>query len=557
MTGGSSPRDLGPGIDVQRVPGRYPTGPGWVRRLLRKLQPVELRRRIYERALVNAATESGARCFYPTSPRAIGAARRAAETVGGAVVRRPEWGDAGTRDLVRLAPGDLEWSSSPAGRGATFFTPDDRRAGTTPARGRHAGKKVLVVYARTEMSPGRYLEEALRRAGVSTLVETRNLDWADVDPDTDSVVFVESPYPALEIRGTNPGIPVLMWVHHGEHHLAANLRLVERYGVDAVLLAHSWHLAHRFPVPVHRFPFGYASWLMDASVPFGERQYDVAMVGSQLDAAGGVYERRQALVADVRGARPPDRVAFESEVDAQRMAAVYAQARIVLNEGGSRHYPITMRVFEAVGAGALLLTDDLPGTDQIFTPGLHYRVLESDVPAQIRDLVDDGEGSGATAEAAHRHAIGRHSYDHRVDELLEIVAMTPHHVRACAVPERSAMASLIDEDVDVHRVAAFGLPHLVGELPTREVWDGERILERLDPNTMEAVAVGVAGRRHLMRALRAARKFAYVEGNGDAVDAFLAQDAPHAGVTSVGPVRRIDFLAASYRILPSQSHQLP
>jgi len=294
---------------------------------------------------------------------------------------------------------------------------------------------------------------------------------------------------------------------------------------------------------------------MDASAAFANRQYDVAMVGAQLDATGGVYERRQEIVESIRSAIPSERVAFRSGLNRREMAAVYSQARIVVNEGGTRHYPITMRVFEAIGSGSLLLTDDLPGTSQLFTPGEHYRVLSDDVVNQVTGLLDDVVGSSTTAKAAHAHALGRHTYGHRVDELFAIAAETAHVSRPRKSVARGAMASLIDKDVDVQRLAAFGLPELVDELPTREVWDGERILERLKPDSMEAVAVGESAGRHLRQALRAARKFAYVAGNHDAIDDFIAREAPSAQVIRSGDLSRIDFLAPAYRVFPVTSQQ--
>ena len=150
-----------------------------------------------------------------------------------------------------------------------------------------------------------------------------------------------------------------------------------------MLLAHSWHLAHRFPVPVHRFTFGVAPELVDAGVPWAERKYAVSMVGGQLRRQGGAYERRQRLVEELEQAFGEDNTAFVSDVSAQEMAGLYAQAKTIINEGGTRHYPITMRVLESIGSGAILVTDDLPGTDLI-VDRKHYFVLDDDVVSLSR-----------------------------------------------------------------------------------------------------------------------------------------------------------------------------
>src|SRR5690606_25211691 len=108
--------------------------------------------------------------------------------------------------------------------------------------GRHRGRRLGLVRRATAVTPGRYLEAALRRAGVDVVVADR-IDWALL-AGVEAVVVVESLLPPFPIVGDNPGTPVLFWAHHGEHHTAMHRRLVRRYRADAVLLAHSWHLAH-------------------------------------------------------------------------------------------------------------------------------------------------------------------------------------------------------------------------------------------------------------------------------------------------------------------------
>src|SRR5690606_601628 len=107
-------------------------------------------------------------------------------------------------------------------------------------------------------------------------------------------------------------------------------------------------------------------------------------------------------------------------VKAKEMAALYEEARIIPNEGGTRHFPITMRVFEAIAARAVLITDDLPGTDLLFAPGKHYLVLEDDIVSQVRSVLSARDNAQKIADAAWEHAHGRHTSDHRVDELFEI-----------------------------------------------------------------------------------------------------------------------------------------
>ena len=408
-----------------------------------------------------------------------------------------------------------------------------------------------MCYRKTDTNPGKYLEAALVRAGMEVDVYTEGIDWTSIPADTGAVVFVEGPYPALDIKGTNPGIPVLFWVHHGEHHIPTNLRLAERYGAHAILMAHSWHLAHRFPVPVHRFTFGVATELVDASVPWAERKFATSMVGGQLRRKGGTYARRQQLVDSLEKAFGKKETAFVSDVTAQEMAEVYSNAKTVINEGGTRHYPITMRVLESIGSGAVLITDDLAGTEMV-VPREHYLVLEDDVVAQVEKVLADPAAMEKLTKAALEHALGHHTYDHCVDDLVAVIESIDPTTAVSPAVQLSPIAELIERDVEVQRLAQFGLPDLAAELLSREVWDGDLRIERLKAGSVEAIAIGTGGTRHLNRALQAARRYIYAAGDIDAIASYVRRELPDASCVGHGDLLRVDLNAESYRIMPHE-----
>jgi hypothetical protein len=407
---------------------------------------------------------------------------------------------------------------------------------------------VVLCFRKSEVNPGKYLEEGLRRSGAEVRLETEGIDLSEVDPNTAFVIFVEGPYPALDVRGET-SVPVLFWFHHGVHHLQANIRLADRYQADAVLMAHSWHLAPWLPAPVHRFPFGMASELLDPKRRLVDRRYDVAMVGAKL-RLGGPYGRRQQLVAELETARPAETLGFLEQVPAEEMATLYGDSRIVINEGGTRHYPITMRVLEAVGSGAVLLSDRLPGMEMLLDEGSQYALLSEDVATDVANLLKDMESLQDMADSALARASGLHTYDHRVDELFESASSTAKRAINYSVPE-SAMAAAIDSDVEVQRVAHLGAPELTAQLPSREVWDAATLSpSRLGPAKMETVAIREDDLTGLEDLLRSARRYIYVEGDGRGLRDFLDNDAPQAVVEERGGVTRVDLIAPSYRIMP-------
>jgi hypothetical protein len=446
----------------------------------------------------------------------------------------------------------MEFSVSPAGPGLPFHTPVHIPSTTDPVAGRYRGRRVHVAYRRTETTPGRYIEAALGEAGFTVDHSNDRFDWNEVDRSCDFVLFVESPHPAIVVTGTNPGIPVLFWAHHGDHSTDTHVRLARRYGAHGVLLAHSWHVAHRFGVPVHRFPFGIPDTLLDPSIAWEDRPYDVGFVGAQIRRSGGTYERRQQLVAAIEREIPEDRRCIESGVDAERMAHIYARARTVFNEGGLRHYPITMRVFEAIGSQALLLTDDLPGTDLLFRPGAHYEILDDDVVAQIARLVDD-PGAPLRAAAAFGHARSRHRYQHRVDELVAIAASSDAHTPPLGSGRRlSTLGALVDADAQTHRIALFGLPGLSAELPWRAVWTDPDLGDRATPTAFDAVVIGHDWDGDIETAVERARLFVYAEGPS-AMRVSDVVDAIRPGALRSSNDRgdlRWDLLTDGYRVFP-------
>lgn len=497
-----------------------------------------------ERRVASAAAATHADLYWPLHEDMLPAAVMSARQTGGTVYRTPRMPSAGDLDLIRLAPAHPDLAPPVHGFG-TGFTPTSSPDPYRPQPGRHRGGGAVLCYRKTKTNPGRYLEAALFRSGLEVRVETDHIDLSTVDPACRFVIFVESPYPAIDVTGATD-VPVLFWAHHGEHHLHANLRLTDRYQADAVLLAHSWHLAHLFPTPVHRFPFAVPPELVDPSRSLTDRRFDVAMVGSNLRGNAWQYERRREIVKSLESSLPPDRLALIEGVPPEEMAGLYANSRVVIDEGGIRHYPITMRVFEAIGSGSALLTDPAPGLEMIFDSELHYTTLSNDVVVDVESMLDDLETTQTTSMRAQQFAIERHTYDHRVDCLMNIATETPKRDRPTSAAT-GELALLIDEDVEVQRLIHDGVAGLAGELPDREVWDLSERSDRLSPRSMDAVVItrDESVREDL---LATARRYVYTAGNVSGINEYLGMHHPDALVEFRGRFSRIDLMANSYRL---------
>jgi hypothetical protein len=447
------------------------------------------RLRAIEHPLVDGDAGLPPEVIWAETSRLIEVADRAAAPIGSWVARRPDW-SAAARDHLLATPADPALSV-PVGRSTPERSPWDLHTGPTP-EGRHHQRVVVLAFRSTPSGPGHYLAKALTRAGV----EVRMTDRIDLSQhtDADAVLLVESPTPPIEITGHSE-VPIVFWVHHGEHHLDGNLRLAARYGADLVLMAHSWHLALRFTARVERFPFGVAPELVPPDPPaYVQRPYDLAFVGS---VAGSAYERRRSLISQARESL--DRVEVAEGISPLDMAVLYGRSRSVLNEGGTRHRPITMRVFETIGAGALLVTEPAPGLELLFD-GLYATVNEQGLAGEdLRSLLAGPEAAGMAA-AAHDHALTAHTYDHRVDLLFRLV----DEVGTAATPRAAATGS--DPVTAFLAANPYGQRILdaTGEVdaPGREVWRMSDLGDAPAPGSFDTVVLGPGDLPELAQAAR-------------------------------------------------------
>lgn len=505
------------------VARNQPEGTSLPARLIRRFQTDKRRNRLRHQALVAAAEEANGDIIHPTSSPAVALAVQVAATTDALVARAPQWPSGGDFDLIENAPYEAHPSFG----------------GTSVEPGRHTGTRVALAYRKTDSNPGKYLEAALERAGVKVDLHTNSIDFDTLPADTDGVVFVEGPYPAIGVQGDTPDVPVAFWVHHGEHHLAANLRLAERYRADLILLAHSWHLAHYFRQPVQRFPFGMATDLFEGSTPIADRTYDVAMVGAYI-RGGGPYAFRGHLTTSLESALSS--TAFEEGVTADRMASLYEQARIIPNEGGTRHFPITMRVLEAVGAGALLVSQPIPGLDQILTPGVHYIEMEDDFVRQFHEILDNHPAMQRIVDAARQQVTAHHLYDHRVNELVERLSITSKIEPLRPVENEDELALLIEADVEVQRILVAPGTELIS--PGREVWSDVR-----SPSPQSFEAVVFRGELPPLEVLSAARRYIYAAPHDvDKVRSYVSEHQPQSDIEVHNGCVRVDLKAASYRV---------
>jgi len=121
------------------------------------------------------------------------------------------------------------------------------------------------------------------------------------------------------------------------------------------------------------------------------------------------------------------------------MALIFSRSRIVLN--GSIGDDLNLRVFETLGTGSLLVTNRLSpasGLEELFQDRRHLVLYEN--REHLLDLLhyylEHEDEAERIAEAGHREVLARHTYDHRVEEIVcTVMARERGEAGTCGRPE--------------------------------------------------------------------------------------------------------------------------
>ena len=121
----------------------------------------------------------------------------------------------------------------------------------------------------------------------------------------------------------------------------------------------------------------------------------------------------------------PIRPRYQGSVWAREFYAILAGSKIVLNTHNNLEgsCAANVRLFEATGIGAFLLTDWKANLHKIFEPGkevVTYRNPDACIE-MARYYLDHEDERRAIAQAGQRRTLTEHTYYHRAQQLLDIV----------------------------------------------------------------------------------------------------------------------------------------
>src|SRR5216683_1210334 len=148
------------------------------------------------------------------------------------------------------------------------------------------------------------------------------------------------------------------------------------------------------------------------------RQYEVGWVGQ---TGPPVYRKRAELLPTIAGAFQVNEWTRSYALD--EVLGVYRRSRVAVNIGRD-DFPqdANMRVFEVLASGALLITSlpsELNGVG--FEEGVHFIGYKkaSEVFPLVRRFLGDEAARLRIVRAARARILEEHTYDHRVEQLLQ------------------------------------------------------------------------------------------------------------------------------------------
>lgn len=289
---------------------------------------------------------------------------------------------------------------------------------------RRLKKRLIIIHPYTFFDPGRFLEDALRKIGFEIALYDKTIDFGVINQGLfDAVLYIESPY-RPQVQVSNPQkirLPRFFWILHGESRLELNIRFIKEHRIDCVLLATSAHLAKSYQAPFQLLPMAVEPALFPNRLPLSGRFFDISFVG----ASNHLYRERDRLLELIKKTYPNLRLNFTSGVYLREMGEIYANSKIVFNWNYGN--VLTMRLFEGMAAGAVMLTNQAHGIEMLGTNRRHYVIYRNppDLIHKIDFYLANLSLSQLVASRGYQKVLGEHTYLHRARQLEGILQRYP------------------------------------------------------------------------------------------------------------------------------------
>ena len=108
----------------------------------------------------------------------------------------------------------------------------------------------------------------------------------------------------------------------------------------------------------------------------------------------------------------------------RQLPAVYSSAGVLINdhwEEMRRWGMVSNRLFDAAACGTPIVTDEVPGLEEIFGDSVATYASPRDLAAVVEQILTDPEATRRRTDEARARVIAQHTFDHRARTLLEIL----------------------------------------------------------------------------------------------------------------------------------------
>lgn len=283
---------------------------------------------------------------------------------------------------------------------------------------------LIMCYGKHPYTCGRFLEDAFRRLGVEVTLFTGPVDFSKVAlKNYQGVLFVESPTRPIDtVKNIHlVRIPKIFWITHGAHRWKKNMELCKIYQPDLLLMAHSLHLGKNLSLPVRFFPFAVDAEIFNSTSPLQEREISIGFAGSRNPR---FYLKRNSSLNRLKEAfGKKGKVSFTNHKFLKELAAFYGDCKIVFNQTADVHRSINMRIFEGMGCGALVITDQVPGEEILFKNEKHLVIFrkQKDLLDQAAYYLNHLSQAQAIASEGQKLVLAKHTYERRAKEILHLL----------------------------------------------------------------------------------------------------------------------------------------
>jgi spore maturation protein CgeB len=331
----------------------------------------------------------------------------------------------------------------------------DRSFGTSDAYSRNLrqlGHEATELIANCRPMQLKWAEERSLPLPVATQLRPAPLAWAtlrrildaqieEIDPD---VVYVQDVIHVERLRPrTLDGQGRYLVAQVGSQ--LPRLEVLERYDLVTTLVPPLVRRLHARAIDAEYLGAAFDEAVLSrlraggvTAVPDAGRRHPVSFVGtihSDRVHRGGVQllERLSSdvgleLWGPVEAKLPrssPIRSRYRGEAWGIDMYRVLAQSRIAVNRHGdfAGGYAANMRMFEATGVGALLVTETATNLPDLFEPGrevVAYAGVD-ELVQKIRHFLEHDEERRRIAAAGQRRTLTEHTYGHRIRQLARML----------------------------------------------------------------------------------------------------------------------------------------